>query len=1018
MKKREKFNYYLLGFILIILLLGFVSSYGRLVNPDSWVDETGDNMTGDLGLGGNNINNVTNITVERIIQGNYTLHPVSTNGRTIDDAFCLEMPSPEGDRHCKLVIQPGGSGQASIIRRSFATVNDNVCLGENATNMQCYADVGNFTWNIDFNTSISGADLGVADDLEVIGEIYLRNSAGQTRFFTRALDLNDELHENIFFNDANLSISNGVLNINDTLNETLVVNLDRTETIFSVKSDSITLNTGTDLNPAINHITYQNENNPTLTITTSEPSVSHAEVVITYVGASTNNIYLFKNTISHNEKFIDQAYDTFDDIGGIYKSGLDQLMSSTQLNISNGVVRLRMNILTYSNDLVSTDGFFYINNVGDFIQCSDNSCLTDYLDDSSISNNKYFSIVWGVVSIDNNQQRLMVILQGNPGSGKEYNTALKAEEDPLSQVNFFPSNEDFKSDFIPVARTIHKRTGNNDFVEFPTTSELFQDLRGKATVASGGVPSPPITDHDILDNLEFDISGHTFDNVTGVLNFKSYDINGSGNLETSGTMTAVNFQLTSGGGGTFKSNGNCLTNDGSPCNIFMSTAGEVGINGQQDPQNALDVFGVIKSNLNNTNTNAINDILILEHSLNTGSTPASGIGLGLNFRLQDLGGVEKQGGIDLTLDTVTDGSEDATMCFVLNVNGGLDNMMCLNGSSQTMEMNGTTIIVNEINDTLGNKYAKYQSTTNNFNGSGNFVTTGNGTFDSLAVGGTLIISDAPLPTVDGGLVVQLISSLFTFVIGNEASIAVNGDIIGIAKDGAGVARADGGLGAFFKFFRGDDGVLSNGGDGGRVEISGGAGGTGDNTDGNYGEVLIAKDGGDTEIGKTGSNVMIDEDGNFVFIGLGSGFAFGEIYGENNTIETNITGSGKANKVQIKAYQFNGLGNDMSNNFGSGRLISTKVGVYDILITMSVSTNTTDNDKLMFSLYNDTGATEFGNIHATQDYTGGENKTEDITLSGRARLGLNEPIEVWGWNEDDTDNFIVHSINFKAMQIGG
>ena len=86
------------------------------------------------------------------------------------------MNSPDGDSHCKLVIQPGGSGQASIIRRSFATVNDNVCKGINATNMQCYADIGGFTWSIDFNTSLSGADMGIADDLEVIGEIYLRNS--------------------------------------------------------------------------------------------------------------------------------------------------------------------------------------------------------------------------------------------------------------------------------------------------------------------------------------------------------------------------------------------------------------------------------------------------------------------------------------------------------------------------------------------------------------------------------------------------------------------------------------------------------------------------------------------------------------------------------------------------------------------------------------------------------------------------------------------------------------------------
>ncbi len=363
------------------------ASWNESLANDLFVNIDGDVMTGNLIIN-------ANLTINgSIIQGNYTIHPMSTNGSTIDDVFCLEMPSPDGDRHCKLVIQPGGSGQASIIRRSFAAVNDDICVGANATNMQCYADVGGFEWNIDFNTSVSGADIGIADDLEVIGEIWLRNTRGQSRFFTRILDLGDEQHENILFNDADLAIVNGKLNINDTLNETLVININRTETILEVKSDSITLNTGTDISPAINHITYQNENSPTLTIDTSEPSIPHSEVAIIYVGVDTDNIYLFENTISHNERFIDQVYDTFADLGGIYIDGLSQEVTSTKINISTGTVRLRMNKKAYTNNVDSTNDFFYINSTGNFVECVDNTCLTKYLDDSDISNNKYYSLV-------------------------------------------------------------------------------------------------------------------------------------------------------------------------------------------------------------------------------------------------------------------------------------------------------------------------------------------------------------------------------------------------------------------------------------------------------------------------------------------------------------------------------------------------------------------------------------------------------------------------------------------------
>lgn len=476
------------------------------------------------------VNITQNLTVgERIIQNNYSIYPVILNDDVIDSAFCLEMNSPDGDRHCKLVIQPGGDGQASIIRRSFSIVNDEACSGVNATNMQCYADVGGFTWNIDFNTSLSGADVGIADDLEVIGEIWLRNSAGQPKFLTRTLDLLDETFENILFNDADLNIVSGVLNINDTLNETLVVNLNRTETITDSISDSITLNTGTNITPAINHISYQNPANPTLTIGTTEATVPHAEVVVIYSG-SDENIYLFENTISHNEQVIDQIYDRFGEEGGLYISGLTQTASTTQLNFTTGTVRLRLNKKTYTNNLVSDDGFFYINSTNHFVQCTDNTCLDKYTDDTTISNNRYYTIVWGVVPIDNNQQKLMALLQGNPNS--EYISAIAAEEDTLGKANFFPSNVDFKEAFIPVARTIHRRTGNNDFVTFPTTGELFQDLRGKATVGSGGVPSPPLTEHNLLDNLEWANASHLFNLVGQFFNIGSY------NLTTTGNVTA------------------------------------------------------------------------------------------------------------------------------------------------------------------------------------------------------------------------------------------------------------------------------------------------------------------------------------------------------------------------------------------------------------------------------------------------------------------------------------------------
>ena len=66
-------------------------------------------------------------------------------------------------------IQNGGDGQASFIARSFLVVNENATRLNQSQNNLC-SDWG-FT-HIDCNSSETGADMGVQDDLEVEGLIY------------------------------------------------------------------------------------------------------------------------------------------------------------------------------------------------------------------------------------------------------------------------------------------------------------------------------------------------------------------------------------------------------------------------------------------------------------------------------------------------------------------------------------------------------------------------------------------------------------------------------------------------------------------------------------------------------------------------------------------------------------------------------------------------------------------------------------------------------------------------------
>lgn len=70
---------------------------------------------------------------------------------------------------------------------------------------------------------------------------------------------------------------------------------------------------------------------------------------------------------------------------------------------------------------------------------------------------------------------------------------------------------------------------------------------------------------------------------------------------------------------------------------------------------------------NPSSTNTIVDMLTLDRQ--TTGTPAAGIGVGIVFNVEDAGGTEKQGSIDLVVDNVTDAGEDSSLRFNVQ-NGG------------------------------------------------------------------------------------------------------------------------------------------------------------------------------------------------------------------------------------------------------------------------------------------------------------------------------------------------------------
>ncbi len=101
--------------------------------------------------------------------------------------------------------------------------------------------------------------------------------------------------------------------------------------------------------------------------------------------------------------------------------------------------------------------------------------------------------------------------------------------------------------------------------------------------------------------------------------------------------------------------------------------------------------GDIYHTVGSTAGNAVLDALTFVHE-DTDSVGANNIGLGIAFQLDDAGGIEEQGSIDLAMDDVTNGSEESRMVFYVQTAGTITEAFKLSGNTSgtnvTVDFNG------------------------------------------------------------------------------------------------------------------------------------------------------------------------------------------------------------------------------------------------------------------------------------------------------------------------------------------
>jgi len=177
--------------------------------------------------------------------------------------------------------------------------------------------------------------------------------------------------------------------------------------------------------------------------------------------------------------------------------------------------------------------------------------------------------------------------------------------------------------------------------------------------------------------------------------------------------------------------------------------------------------------------------------------------------------------------------------------------------------------------------------------------------------------------------------------------------------------------------------------------------------------------GDTRLGDSTTNYMeVESDGDVNFVG-GAGLQYGEIYAYEVGTTITISGSGVANKVQVTAFDTNGASNgSVTPDHTNDHITVGKAGHY--LVTISMSMESTGGTAYILSagLWKNNGASQYQNVHMSRRLSGGGSDTGSTSMSGIVDVAANDTLELWIWNETNTNNVIIDDVTLSVVQIGG
>jgi len=368
------------------------------------------------------------------------------------------------------------------------------------------------------------------------------------------------IRENTSYLDYSISdtISGGVwtYTITDTSgNGFFAFNLDKKVLIKVAATMTVDIESyaGTDASPKTIFIYVQNDgsDNPEMVASNISPEgvVEHVDIGTVKAGTVSDSTVTDYGSYSSElwaEGFVFNTFHRFWHDGAQYRSGMDIQADSGDVRIGTGTMAIIYDEITTYYASTSVDTLFYSLNDDTYATSTTYDFSGEYSTGESITSNKYFNVVLGIIPVNSSNSRIFALVQSGSviPSGREYTSVALAIEDRYGATTYQPSDDLLKKIWIPVARVIVKNTGTGVLQEIPEsgTGIYYIDIRNQAV--GGGAGASPIVSGEWGSDATSIFQNNTDLNVLIGTSTGTYKLDVFGNVRFQGTATTTNLTVT------------------------------------------------------------------------------------------------------------------------------------------------------------------------------------------------------------------------------------------------------------------------------------------------------------------------------------------------------------------------------------------------------------------------------------------------------------------------------------------